>query len=406
MPFDVKQLKYPQSIDESWAAEVLRKGFGSDAEARQEISTRLDELEVMKADNGGSLAGLPSEQTERVKRLLSEVEVLRHAPVGRPGMPGGGGLGGVAPAKAAGWKAGHWGSPFMRAVKELTPSGSVTVPSLTGGIVPIEDRPRRLLDVIPRLQLQGTDQFSYLRETVRTHAAAAVAPGGRKPTSTYSVERVDDRARVIAHLTEPIPRQTLADAELLTTYVDQSLRVGVQLEVDDQVLNGDGVGENLTGLANTSGVQVVAFDTDILTTSRRALTALEDEEIVGGVYVLSSAMWETLELSFDANQNYYLGGPVDRAARRLWGQPAIVTSALTGTDAFLVDFQGSTRLWEREAVRVDWSENVYDPDALGAGVGASDFERNLLRFRGEGRFGFGVTRPAGVVRFATVAPGP
>ena len=43
-------------------------------------------------------------------------------------------------------------------------------------------------------------------------------------------------------------------------------------------------------------------------------------------------------------------------------------------------------------------ENVYDPNALGENEGASDFERNLVRFRGEGRWGFAVKRPRGVVK--------
>jgi hypothetical protein len=50
--------------------------------------------------------------------------------------------------------------------------------------------------------------------------------------------------------------------------------------------------------------------------------------------------------------------------------------------------------WEREGVRIDWSENVYDSVA-----GMTDFEANLIRFRAEGRWGFGVLRPNGVVEF-------
>jgi len=56
--------------------------------------------------------------------------------------------------------------------------------------------------------------------------------------------------------------------------------------------------------------------------------------------------------------------------------------------ALLGDWQFANFL-EMEGVRVEWSEAVYD-----SGAGASDFERNLVRFRCEGRFGFYVGRPA------------
>ena len=37
-----------------------------------------------------------------------------------------------------------------------------------------------------------TAQFAYLRQTVRTSAAAIVAEGSAKPESTYTLERVED----------------------------------------------------------------------------------------------------------------------------------------------------------------------------------------------------------------------
>lgn len=83
----------------------------------------------------------------------------------------------------------------------------------------------------------------------------------------------------------------------------------------------------------------------------------------------------------------------------------LCTSATPGI-GWLADFAGSTTLKVREEAAVDWSENTYDPNALGDGDGASDFERNMIRFRCEGRFGFAVTRPAGVVKVSLAAAQP
>jgi hypothetical protein len=81
----------------------------------------------------------------------------------------------------------------------------------------------------------------------------------------------------------------------------------------------------------------------------------------------------------------------------------VTSTVVTAGIGFLVDFAGSTMLWEREQVRIDWSENTWDPDGISEGVGASDFSKNLIRFRAEGRWGFAITRPAGVVEIDLTA---
>lgn len=51
-----------------------------------------------------------------------------------------------------------------------------------------------------------------------------------------------------------------------------------------------------------------------------------------------------------------------------------------------------------EEARIDWSENTFDPDFTDAtGTGASDFERNLIRFRAEMRAKTAVLRPQAFV---------
>ena len=382
---------------------------------KEQIRARRSELRqqlvALKAKAGGSFMNLTGDSPIAVEAqgIVDEMDVLDRREKQLDGQPDYSRVGGAPPgagrddrspvkAQMRGWKSGHWSEPFTAHVKDLTPSGSVTVPSLTAGIVRIEDRPTRLLDVIPAMPLALSDQYAYLRETVRTNNAAPTAAQTLKPTSVYSVEKVEDRARTIAHLSQPISRFDLEDASLLREYVDGSLRAGVMLALDNQILNGDGVGENLTGITNTSGIGTILFATDLLTTTRKAVTALEAEEIYGGQFVLAPETWEALELTASAGApgGYVLGGPVDRAAQRLWGRQVIVTSAQPSTVGHLVEFAGSTRLYERESVRVDWSEAP-----VGSVAGEAAFKTNELVFRGEGRYGWAVLRPAGVVEFPT-----
>lgn len=278
--------------------------------------------------------------------------------------------------------------------KALVPSGTVTVPGISATITTLSGPAQTILQLIPVETLEGTDAFAFLRETVRTNNAAAVAAGSVKPTSVYSLEKVEDRARVIAHLTEPMARQTVSDVPLLRQYIDGALREGVILALEDMIFNGDeDTTDEFDGLVNTSGVQNSAWDTNILTSTRKAVTALQVVSITPSGWAMHPNDWEAVELAalatYAANSNQR--GPVEAMTRKLWGLPVALSTAVTEGYAWLADWRGSMVLREREGVQIDWSENVVSAE------GVSDFTVNQVRFRGEARYGFGVTRPRGVV---------
>ncbi|MFD9266811.1 phage major capsid protein [Streptomyces goshikiensis] len=312
--------------------------------------------------------------------------------------------------KAAGGS--DWGEQVLRAVsgpdgyKGILAGGSVPL------TIPLDAEPVRI--GVPALVLRqlvptatGPSRFSYMRQTVRTNNAAVVARGALKPTSVFTMTRVDDRTRTIAHLSEPIARQDLRDAPMLQRFLDMEMRLGVEQALEQQIINGSGSGENMTGIANVSGSQAQAWDTDILTTMRKAKTKLENLSFSdGAAYVVHPNDWETIELLADNEAQYYLGGPVqtvDVNARRLWGMPVVSTTAQTAGVAHLANFKLATELQIAEDLRFDWSENTYDPDALGADVGASDFQRNMIRFRAEMDAGLKIYQPSAIVEIDLTA---
>lgn len=99
----------------------------------------------------------------------------------------------------------RWGTTLVEAHtdqfggwKGLLPAGAVPV------AVPLNPEPVRSSEpVLAMRQPTPTEQdtagrWSYLRQVERTNAAAPVAPGAKKPTSVSSLERVENRARVLA----------------------------------------------------------------------------------------------------------------------------------------------------------------------------------------------------------------
>ena len=382
-------------------------GPGHEQKRLAAIEVRVNRIDELSAK--GLTKGTP-EDAEEVTALLGEIQVLQDREVQNPmkwSFPGGrSASSATSPSR---FKAGRWSDPLIRKLERDDPhsgrkallSGSITVPSLTGGIVPVApgDRATSLTQVIPNTTLRGTDTFRYLQETTRTNNAAEVAASALKATSIYTVQKVDDVVRTIAHLSQPINRFDLEDNDLLRAYVDGSLAAGVLQRLDTQILSGNGTAPNLRGLANTVGIQTQTSAL-ILQTARKALTKLQvGAERYGGVYVVSPGIWEVIELAQEADGTFVNeSAPVDLMRQRLWGQPTIVTNALSGANPTCFLFAPEdTRLYERDAVTVDWSEAP-----VGSVAGEAAFKTNELIFRAEGRYGFAVGRPASVVSWATI----
>jgi HK97 family phage major capsid protein len=273
--------------------------------------------------------------------------------------------------------------------KALLPAGQTVVsvqvrPEIATSAKPMSE----LLALLPAVT-QSSPVFRYLRQTDRTNNAAVVAPGALKPVSTYGLTPIEGQLQVIAHVSEGIDKYALSDVGNLQQFIAEELVFGLHRALEQQVLNGTGTGQ-LTGLLNTVGAQTQAFAVDLLTTTRQAVTKAENAGYTPGAFVLSPLDWEKLELArTDTAGSLELGGPVDRAARKLWGVPIAICNALPAKTAVLLD-PSAVAVDTDARVDVQWSEAVGD-----------DFQRNLLRARCESRYHLSVYQPLGVVKIAT-----
>lgn len=282
--------------------------------------------------------------------------------------------------------------------KAVVESGSTIVPTPIVGDLRAEGRrPTLVAELLPVATVAG-DTFRFLQHTTRTNLAATVERGALKPTSVFTVESVDDRCRTIAHLSEPIHRADLDDSTALRAFLDAEMRYGVLEALDSLVVNADGTGEDFEGLLEVAG-QVMPFTTDVLTTTRNAITAHEVAGIIPNRWLFHPVDWAALELT-RSDEVFVLGDPgtpgsqvvIDRARRRLWGIDVMTSPVVPQGVAILLDTDDVV-LVVREQVRVDVSENVAD-----------DFSRNLVRIRSEMRAGLAPLRPAGIMA-VYLAPG-
>jgi len=204
----------------------------------------------------------------------------------------------------------------------------------------------------------------------------------QKPVSSYTFTPVLDRARVIAHLSEPIPERFFADYTSLIQVLEGEMFNGLLDALEAQIVAGDGTGENMTGVINTTGVTVVPFTGDVLTTLRKARTAFQVMHEKPTGWVLHPADAEALDLMREETDGSFLAaGP--GLSNIIGAIPVVVSTSVPPGTALLGDWR-QVRVFVRENMRLD---------ADRSGV---NFERNQVILRAEGRFGIGVLRPQAI----------
>ena len=205
-----------------------------------------------------------------------------------------------------------------KAAPALAPSGATVVAQdFEPSVVTLGMPAQSLLDVLP-VKPHDTSQFAYLRQTVRDNQAAIVPEMATKPTSTYSVERVEDQLDVVAHISERVPRMWFYNNELLQGFVQSELDYGLRVAVEEMVLSD---------VKGTSGIQTQAFSSSMVVTLRKSLTKLEANGLDPSAIVVNPVDWATVELALaSTNAIDFQGIPYDAAARRLFGVPVAVSS--------------------------------------------------------------------------------
>lgn len=264
-------------------------------------------------------------------------------------------------------------------LKELIPGG-MEVPMFLPEIPRLGEPPTDFLGLLGVRPLTGeTNAFSYLAETVRDMNAAPVASGEVKPTSQFTLELKEGRAEVIAHLSEPIDRFLLSDFRNLDMFLRDEMVAGISQALQEQVLYGDGTSPQLAGLVPQIGTAVSGADVIVLI--RQAMATLESQGIAATAVVMNTMDAAAVDLLQDQIGRYYGAGPFGGGPNTLWGLPRLSTPALHEGEAVVGDF-GSVLLFTKDTVNLMWS------DATG-----ENWQRNLVTFRCEGRFGLGVIRP-------------
>ena len=278
-----------------------------------------------------------------------------------------------------------------------TSGGALVIPDQYTPLTEFGRRPLSIRSVVTNGQTDS-DAVEFVRVTGETNAAAPVAEAtaasgssGVKPESAFTLERVSAPVRTIAHWI-PATKRAVSDASQLRTLIDSFLRFGLEEELEDQMVNGDGTGENFTGFGNVSGVQAQAWATNILTTTRQARRKVRTVgRRIPNAFILNPLDWEIIDLLQDNEARYYSGGPFDMMTPRLWGLPVVESEAVPSGVGYVGDFSVCV-LWDREQATIQVSDSHSD-----------FFVRNLVAILAEMRAAFGVLKPNALVEIDLTA---
>lgn len=277
------------------------------------------------------------------------------------------------------------------AEKQLIPQGGVSAPF--DGVI-IEDPRQRfsLPAALESVQVDGPSG-SYLRQTLRDNQAETVPVGGTKPMSRYGLNPVEWKIATIAHVSEPIALQWLADYEGLQQFLAQELAYGVDAVVSDFILNGGTAedGSTVTGLLNTTGILQTDYIESPLRTIRAAIGELESIGVEPSQIVMAPSDWEDIETSIDGDGNYqFPGAPVDRVNQRLWGVPVITPPSMDAGEAVVGDLS-TVKLLHRSSHQLTWTQAAVNMEIESEGGSESIvkdlFRTNNVLFRDEVRVG-------------------
>lgn len=229
-------------------------------------------------------------------------------------------------------------------------------------------------------------------------AVAAVAEGTKKPQLHMpAYDPVTETLKKIAGYIK-ISDEMTEDAAFLVSEIEGRLLYQLQLAEENQLLNGNGTGQNVRGLLNRTGLQTetAAGDADVFDAIYRALTKVElATDLVADGIAINPADYQKLRLSKDGNGQYIAGGPfqgqygngevMDNPA--IWGKRTIVTPAIAAGTILVGAGKLGATVYRKGGLSLQATNTNED-----------DFVNNKITVLGEERIGLAVRRPSAFVK--------
>lgn len=203
-----------------------------------------------------------------------------------------------------------------------------------------------------------------------------------------------------------VSEEMMEDLPYVVTEVNEQNDYAMSLEMEDQLLNGDGTGDNIKGIVLRIAEGSKIADDDSRTVADRIFHAktmiFENTGFQADGLVISPADYEALRLAKNANGDYYGGGFMLPAyegtgvmviSNTPWGLKTVVTPAVADGKCYVGAWKASAKVLKKGGRRFKTTNSD-----------ASKFQQDMTTNKLSQRFGLQMKYPYGVVEVSTVAP--
>lgn len=237
------------------------------------------------------------------------------------------------------------------------PTADVSITTLRPGIIEL---PKRKLHIRQLLSggAMGNSNFAYVKETAGEGAIAPVAEGVLKPQIDLNLEEVSVPAQYIAGWLR-ISRKMLDDIPGMITFLQSRLPELLLRVEDEQLLNGDGTGSNLSGITDagnfTAPTGTATIDVEQLV---QAIAQLEGYDREANGILLSPSDYYQILLNKAAGGAGTYDLPTALATIQngqlyIAGIPVFRSTAMAADKFIVGDWVMGANLITREAPRVE-----------------------------------------------------
>lgn len=274
-------------------------------------------------------------------------------------------------------------------------AGSLIQPMQVPGIVMPGLRRLTIRDLLAQGRI-SSNSLEYVREDVFTNNADIVAEKALKPESDITFSKHTANVRTIAHWVQA-SRQVMDDAPMLQSYVNNRLLYGLALKEENQMLNGDGSGDNLDGINHVA----TAYDTSLNASGdtpadiiAHAIFQVTESEFSASGIILNPRDWHGIALMKDKEGRYIFGGPQAFTSNIMWGLPVVPTKAQAQGTYTVGGFDMASQVWDRMDATIEVSREDRD-----------NFVKNMLTILCEERLALAHYRPTAIIKGTFAAAG-
>lgn len=266
-------------------------------------------------------------------------------------------------------------------------------PAYQAGMVSMPDQPLQIEQLIPHIPV-SVDAIEYTKEGSVTDGSKIVAEGEKLGETTVTNPTLHTANCVNIGAYTVVTHQLLTNESALAAFIETKMQYKLKLNVENQLINGDGISTQLGGLLHegnftdkTTVVQgkLPKSGATLLDFALLLKTEFEKQYIMPEHLLLNPDDWAQLALLKDANGHYILGGPQLLATKNLWGTSIITTPFLSASKYILGNFTLGATIYDREALDFRISDSDGD-----------NFKSMLYTFRVNRRLGFAVENPLAI----------